>query len=50
MGGLCPPPLGWRGARALTETEPVGYGQREAGWRHFDACREEPGKQVEYIL
>ena len=48
-GGPCPPPLGWRGARALTETGPVGSGQREAGWRQSDAYREEPDKQVEYI-
>ena len=48
-GGPCSPPLGWRGAHALTETGPVGSGQREAGWRHSDACRDGPDKEVEYI-
>ena len=50
VGGPCRPPLGWRGAHAPTETGPVGSDQREAGWRQSDACSEEPGKQVEYIL
>ena len=47
-GGPCPLPLRWRGARAPTETGPAGSVQREAGWKQSDACREEPGKQVDY--
>ena len=48
-GGPCSPPLGWRGAHALTETGPAGSGQREAGWRQSDACREGPDRHIEYI-